>query len=228
MIKYDFHLIIKRTSRKKTLSIAIKDQKVILSAPKYVSEQEINKILESKIKWIKNKLAFEKDTIKANRKFYNDRELFLFLGKEYYLDIKEGSKSNIGIFSNKLTIESPNFNNNLLIKQEIRLWYMKQAIDRIKIIHNYYETLMNLKSKKIIFGEYKSKWGSCNFNKVISYDWRIIMTPITVINYVVVHEISHLLHPNHSLYFWSFVEKYIKDYKEQKKWLRLNSKKLVL
>ena len=227
-MKYDFNLLIKRTSRKKTLSITIRDQKVILSAPKYVSDEEIDQILRSKVAWIQKKLTFERESIKLNKKYFTKGEVFLYLGKEYYLDIINNNKSNIYISNNNLIIESTNYNNNTLIKNELRIWYMKQATKRIELIHKYYETLMNLKSKKIIFGEYKSKWGSCNIKKVISYDWRIIMSPLTVINYIVVHEISHILHPNHSKNFWSFVEKYIRDYKVQRKWLRQNSKKLVL
>ena len=227
-MKYDFNLLIKRTSRKKTLSITIRDQKVILSAPKYVSDEEIDQILRSKVTWIQKKLTLERESIKLNKKYFTKGEVFLYLGKEYYLDIINNNKSNIYISNNNLIIESPNYYNNNLIKNELRLWYIKQATNRIELIHKYYETLMNLKSKKLIFGEYKSKWGSCNIKKVISYDWRIIMSPITVINYIVVHEISHILHPNHSKNFWSFVEKYIRDYKVQRKWLRQNSKKLVL
>ena len=227
-MKYDFDLLIKRTRRKKTLSIIIRDQKVILSAPKHVSDQEINKILESKLAWIQKKLTIEKEDFKLNKKYYTSGEIFLYLGKEYYLDIKKNTKSDIYISHNKLIIETTNFDDNNLVKNEIRSWYMKKAKERIELIHKHYEIIMNLKSNKLIFGEYKSKWGSCNIKKVISYDWRIIMSPITVINYIVVHEISHLLHPNHSKYFWSLVEKYIKDYKEPRKWLRLNSKKLIL
>ncbi len=227
-MKYDFDLLIKRTRRKKTLSIIIRDQKVILSAPKYVSDQEIDKILESKFAWIQKKLTIEKKDLKLNKKYYTSGEIFLYLGKEYYLDIKKNTKSDIYISQNKLIIETTNFDDNNFVKNEIRSWYMKKAKERIELIHKHYEIIMNLKSNKLIFGEYKSKWGSCNIKKVISYDWRIIMSPITVINYIVVHEISHILHPNHSKYFWSLVEKYIKDYKAQRKWLQLNSKKLIL
>tara|TARA_B100000029_G_C17457485_1_gene917264 strand:- start:131 stop:814 length:684 start_codon:yes stop_codon:yes gene_type:complete len=227
-MKYDFDLLIKRTNRKKTLSIIIRDQKVILSAPKYVSDQEIDKILKSKFAWIQKKLTIEKKDLKLNKKYYTSGEIFLYLGKEYYLDIKKSTKSDIYISHNKLIIETTNFDNNNFVKNEIRSWYMKKAMEKIKLIHKHYEIIMNLKSNKLIFGEYKSKWGSCNIKKVISYDWRIIMSPITVINYIVVHEISHILHPNHSKYFWSLVEKYIKDYKAQRKWLQLNSKKLIL
>ena len=227
-MKYDFDLLIKRTRRKKTLSIIIRDQKVILSAPKYVSDQEIDKILKSKFAWIQKKLTIEKKDLKLNKKYYTSGEIFLYLGKEYYLDIKKSIKSDIYLSHNKLIIETTNFDNNNFVKNEIRSWYMKKAMEKIKLIHKHYEIIMNLKSNKLIFGEYKSKWGSCNIKKVISYDWRIIMSPITVINYIVVHEISHILHPNHSKYFWSLVEKYIKDYKAQRKWLQLNSKKLIL
>ena len=163
-----------------------------------------------------------------NNKNYTNGELFKYLGRDYYLIIQPSNSSNIDTVGNKLVVNTINYNSPIKIKEEIKLWYINKAEKKIKVIHRYYESLMKLSANKLIFGEYKSKWGSCNSKKVISYDWRIIMSPITVINYLVVHEISHIVHPNHSKAFWSYVSNYIEDYKDKKKWLRLNSKKLVL
>jgi len=227
-MKYNFNFIIKRTNRKKTLSIVIKDQKVFILVPKLVTDFEIEKLLNSKINWIEKKLSVEKNNLKINKKFYKQGEIFQYLGNNYILKIEKRNYLSVDISEEYLIIRTPNYNQPLKIKEEIKSWYINRAIRKIKITHNYYESLMKLSAKKLIFGEYKSKWGSCNSKKVISYDWRIIMSPTSVINYLVVHEISHILHPNHSKNFWLHVEKYIKEYKSEKKWLRLNSKKLIL
>ena len=91
------------------------------------------------------KLTLERESIKLNKKYFTKGEVFLYLGKEYYLDIINNSKSNIYISNNNLIIESPNYNNNNLIKNELRIWYMKQATKRIELIHKYYETFNELK-----------------------------------------------------------------------------------
>ena len=128
-MKYDFDLLIKRTNRKKTLSIIIRDQKVILSAPKYVSDQEIDKILKSKFAWIQKKLTIEKKNLKLNKKYYTSGEIFLYLGKEYYLDIKKSTKSDIYISHNKLIIETTNFDNNNFVKNQNKLnkWILNRT-----------------------------------------------------------------------------------------------------
>ena len=221
-MQFDFNLNIIKTNRKKTVSIVVKNQMVKVLVPNYVSDIEVKKLIKSKISWINKKLSLERDNIISNTKNYKNGEVFQYLGRNYYLIIQPGSSLNIDIMGNKLVV------NTLKIKEEIKLWYINKAKQKIKVIHRYYESLMKLNADKLIFGEYKSKWGSCNSKKVISYDWRIIMSPITVINYLVVHEISHIVYPNHSKAFWSYVENYIEDYKDRKKWLRLNSKKLVL
>ena len=89
------------------------------------------------------------------------------------------------------------------------------------------EILIGVKSNKLLFGQYKSKWGSCNSKKTISYDWRIIMAPFEVIHYLIIHELCHIKYPNHSKHFWKYVEKYMINYKIQKKWLKNNSNKLI-
>ena len=227
-MKFDFNLNITKTNRKKTISIVVKNQIVKVLVPNYVDDLEIEKLIESKISWIQKKLYLERNNIIVNNKNYINGEVFKYLGRDYYLIIQPGNSLNIDIVGNKLVVNTINYNSPIKIKEEIKLWYINKAEKKIEVIHRYYESLMKLSANKLIFGEYKSKWGSCNSKKVISYDWRIIMSPITVINYLVVHELSHIVHPNHSKDFWSYVSNYIEDYKDKKKWLRLNSKKLVL
>ena len=227
-MKYDFNVIIKKTNRIKTVSFLIKNQSLILSVPKYISSNEIDSIIESKIHWIKKKLINEKENNLQNKRLYSEGEIFLYLGQEFILKIKKNEIPNIVLKENNLLLDIIEPENLPKIKEYIREWYKNKSINKLNIVHKYYESLIGLKVNKIKFGEYKSKWGSCNSNKVISYDWRIIMAPNSVINYLVVHEISHLLHSNHSQHFWLHVEKFIKDYRDQRKWLKNNSNKLVL
>ena len=81
--------------------------------------------------------------------------------------------------------------------------------------------------KSIRIKKYKSKWGSCSYNGNISYSWPIIMSPIKIIDYLVVHELCHLIEHNHSNLFWQKVQNYVPDYMFRKKYLNLNSKNWV-
>ena len=226
-MKYDFNIIIKRTNRKKTVSFRIKNQEVIISVPKFLSDNEIYNLVEIKIKWIKNKLALEKlNTVSIKRKYENG-DIFLYLGSEYSLKIKKSYIDNIYIKDKNLIVEAKNVLATNNIKNNIKNWYITEAKKYLTKTNSYYEILIGVKSNKLLFGQYKSKWGSCNSKKTISYDWRIIMAPFEVIHYLIIHELCHIKYPNHSIYFWKYVEKYMINYKIQRKWLKNNSNKLI-
>ena len=226
-MKYDFNIIIKRTNRKKTVSFRIKNQEVIISVPKFLSDNEIYNLVEIKIKWIKNKLALEKlNTVSIKRKYENG-DIFLYLGSEYSLKIKKSYRDNIYIKDKNLIVEAKNVLATNNIKNNIKNWYISESKKYLTKTNSYYEILIGVKSNKLLFGQYKSKWGSCNSKKTISYDWRIIMAPFEVIHYLIIHELCHIKYPNHSIYFWKYVEKYMINYKIQKKWLKNNSNKLI-
>ena len=226
-MKYDFNIIIKRTNRKKTVSFRIKNQEVIISVPKFLSDNEIYNLVEIKIQWIKNKLALEKlNTVSIKRKYENG-DIFLYFGSEYSLKIKKSYKDNIYIKDKNLILEAKNVLATNNIKNNIKNWYITESKKYLTKTNSYYEILIGVKSNKLLFGQYKSKWGSCNSKKTISYDWRIIMAPFEVIHYLIIHELCHIKYPNHSKHFWKYVEKYMINYKIQKKWLKNNSNKLI-
>ena len=75
---------------------------------------------------------------------------------------------------------------------------------------------------------YNSKWGSCTANNKIFYNWRIIMAPDPIVDYLIIHELSHIVEPNHSKNFWYQVGNYCEDFQKKRKWLRENGHKLVL
>ena len=226
-MKYDFNIIIKRTNRKKTVSFRIKNQEVIISVPKFLSDNEIYNLVEIKIKWIKNKLALEKLNNVSIKRKYENGDIFLYLGSEYSLKIKKSYRDNIYIKDKNLIVEAKNVLATNNIKNNIKNWYITESKKYLTKTNSYYEILIGVKSNKLLFGQYKSKWGSCNSKKTISYDWRIIMAPFEVIHYLIIHELCHIKYPNHSIYFWKYVEKYMINYKIQRKWLKNNSNKLI-
>ena len=227
-MKYNFNIIIKRTNRIRTVSFLVKNQELTISVPKLISDKEIDRLILSKLKWINKKLRSEKlNPTDIPKCFVNDEKL-MFFGKSYFLKLEESSFFNIVVDENNIIISSIDINNQSHIKKIIRNWYIEESKKYLIKTNSYYEKLIGVSVSKLLFGEYKSKWGSCNSNSRVSYDWRIVMAPVEVIHYLVIHELCHIVHPNHSQYFWAHVEKYMKDYKYHKKWLKLNSKKLYI
>jgi len=227
-MKYNFNISIKRTNRLKTISLKVKNQEVVLSVPRFVSDSEIDSIIEKKINWIKNKLAIEKTKGFEIKRKYENGDKFLYFGSEYLLKIKESNIDNVYLDKNNIIVEVKNNINTSNIRNILKNWYISESKKYLIRTTSYYEKLIGVSVNKLLFGVYKSKWGSCNSKKTISYDWRIIMAPLEVIHYLIIHELCHIKHLNHSNNFWNIVEKYMATYKLQKKWLKTNSSKLIL
>ncbi|MBT3938753.1 MAG: M48 family metallopeptidase [Pelagibacterales bacterium] len=227
-MKYNFNIKIKKTNRIRTVSFLVKNQELLISVPKFISNKEIDRLILSKINWINKKLSSEKLNTPLIAKSFVNGEKLMFFGKNYSLKLEESCFTNIVLDLNNIIVSSMDINNQDKVKNIIRNWYIVESKKYLIKTNSYYEKLIGVSTRKLLFGEYKSKWGSCNSQKRVSYDWRIIMAPIEVIHYLVIHELCHIIHPNHSQYFWMLVEKYMKDYKLHKKWLKLNSNKLVI
>ena len=82
---------------------------------------------------------------------------------------------------------------------------------------------MGVRPKTIVIRDQRTRWGSCSSTGTLSFNWRLIMVPPTVMEYVVIHELAHMVHPNHSTAFWAFVSQYYPAYKEARSWLRKNA-----
>lgn len=106
-------------------------------------------------------------------------------------------------------------------KQEIND-FKKEARDKLEQKLKYFSQLMNVPYEKFRLSGAKKRWGSCSGKKTISISWRLIFAPENIMNYVIIHELSHIKYMNHSKNFWEFVEKYDPMYKNHRKWLNEN------
>ena len=80
-----------------------------------------------------------------------------------------------------------------------------------------------MEPRSVAVKDYKSRWGSCSAKGDISYNWKIVLAPHRIVDYVVVHELCHMLEHNHSSRYWKLVEKYVPDYRERRDWLKNHS-----
>jgi predicted metal-dependent hydrolase len=209
---------------RKTLAIQVKPiNKIIVLSPIGLPEHIIKGKVSSKGKWILKKLLDFKDIgyIPSNREFA-DGEAFMYLGRNYLLQLFLDStltrlkvKLSDGILITYAPTKDP-----VVLKKLLERWYRKEAEKVILKRIEYYKTKFRIEPAKIKIKEQKRRWGSCSSRGSIYFNWRIIMAPPLVIDYVIVHEMSHLIHRNHSLQFWKQVESILPDYKVRKKWLR--------
>lgn len=223
---------IKRGKRKKTIAISIlADAQITVRAPSSISNEEIGKIIKKKARWILEKQEqTRRQTDQFPKKEFVSGEQILYLGRKYRLKVEmidqnyaimlqlEGRKMHIAIPLNFDAEESKRIIRDALIK-----WYCKQAEQIIKERVNYFSMLLDVAPKKIIIKEQQRRWGSCSNSGILRFNWRAIIAPISIIDYIIVHELCHLKVKNHSADFWRMVSLVIPDYKKRREWLRNNS-----
>ena len=227
-MKNNFEIKINRSSRRNSVALIVKDNTLYVKAPFYISENTINNIITIKNKWITKKFAEDKILRGKPIIEYNNGDILLFKGKQYKLNVKEFSFNRVELTNNFLNIYiNECYQNKGIIKDAIFKWYFSESEYNLNKTVNYYKNLMEISVNNIKISEYKSKWGSCNKTKNLTFDWRIIMAPEQVLRYLVVHELSHIRHPNHSPNFWSYVESFMPNFNIHRKWLSKNGKFLL-
>lgn len=211
-------------SKRKTLSLVIEtDGTLTVRAPMRMRESDIRYFIEAKQEWIKRQQAkVLKDAVTPRQ--YVDGECFLYLGKEIALRIVPDGKSALvmdGVF--KLT--KPAWPQ---AQSVFETWYKKQARKVITERVQFYARKYGFKVEKIRISSARTRWGSYSSKGTLSFTWRLVMAPLEIIDYVVVHELCHSKELNHSRAFWAQVESILPDYKRRRKWLKENGAKLRL
>ena len=207
-------------SNRKTLNISVeRDRSVIVRAPHHLSKEKIDKIVQSKRQWIKEKLKHtQKYPSVAETKEFISGETLMYLGKNYQLLIVDEEIEGIE-FNQRFKISKSNQPNaNELFKK----WYLYQAIKKIEPLAVKYAKNLGVEYNKIKTSEMKYRWGSCTPANNIIFNWRIIKAPLYVIEYLVAHELVHLIEGNHTSRFWNILSIQIPQYEKAKDWLKKN------
>ncbi|MCX8190019.1 MAG: M48 family metallopeptidase [Candidatus Diapherotrites archaeon] len=185
-----------------------------------VPMEKIMGFIKEKEKWILRNVK----KMKMVHKEVKAREgHILFLGREVPVEIVESSRKRAVAKpkAGKLSVEV-NKENKEGIQEAVIKFYKKHARAIIEKISRKKATEMGVSFKKISVRSQKSRWGSCSSKKTISFNFCLIAAPQEVLEYVVVHELAHLVHRNHSKAFWALVEKHCPNYRQHKKWLNRN------
>ncbi|HCH70263.1 MAG TPA: M48 family peptidase [Colwellia sp.] len=227
-------------SRRKTLSLQVSYGQVLVRAPYGVDDKFINTLIEKKSAWLKAKIAQQSQVDDFCCDFSQGSTLFLF-GQLVTLDItfaKQAQTLLTNDINNKQILiivlaerNQKKLNNKVLlaaaVKKHIEKYFKQQAEDIIPVKVATYSQLTSLTPVSIKIRQYRSRWGSCNSRGELSFNYLLMMLPIDVINYVVVHELCHLEHLNHSKEFWQLVAKHFPQHTKAKKWMKINQSALL-
>ncbi|MGL5820696.1 MAG: M48 family metallopeptidase, partial [Sarcina sp.] len=203
--------------KKKNVSLEITNRgKVIIRAPKNLAKNELTKIIEKRYYWIienVEKIRLENNLIIERN--YVEGEKYYYLGAEYvlkYNNIESIDTENKIIYANKINT-----------KESLKKFYIDYASVYISKQINFFKEFFEEDLKELRVRDIKSCWGKCTYNNIITFNFRLIMFNKEIVDYVIIHELVHMKHKNHSKYFWSEVEKYIPNYKKLRKELKLKT-----
>jgi len=214
-------------SRRKTLARIVRgDGRLVISAPLNLHDREIMRFVNKKEGWIRQKKeeAQQRSAQIIARRFV-EGESFLFLGQAYPLHLTSRLHPALvlqkdGFYLSRAALPQAKDTFTRWYKEQARLIFSKRLQD--------YAARYGLSYKKIRISSARTRWGSYSTTGTISFTWRLVMAPLPVIDYIVVHELAHTLIRNHSDRFWSKVRAMMPEYKMYREWLKHNGSSLTI
>lgn len=216
----DIEYSLKQSERKTTSIYIERDGSVAVLAPKPFDTEKIEDILERKRRWIYKNLAEWEDVnrTRVHRQYVNG-ESFLYLGRNYRLSLVPRQDVPLKFFQGQFCLLKASIPEAPAL---FKAFYKDKLRCRLDERVAAYAASMGVEPQSIKVMELKNRWGSCSVKGVINFHWKCAMLPLSVLDYVIVHELAHIKEAHHSPLFWRIVEKVMPGYDEQKTWLKFN------
>ena len=212
-------------SNRKTLSLEISDGELLARAPLHLSVSDIEKFILSKTDWINSNLPDSKKIAQKRKEFnltYGSN--ILYLGKEYPIEKKVGNSAG---FNGEFFYMPPFLTCKQIIENCIKI-YKLLAKEYLNIRVSGIAKQIGIYPASIKITGATTRWGSCSRNKNINFSWRLIMADNDTVDYVIIHELVHLIEMNHSSRFWEIVKSYVPEYETCINRLHELSKRIII
>jgi predicted metal-dependent hydrolase len=213
-------------SNRKSLAIAVKSGGVVeVRAPIRVAMPVIEKFITDNAEWIEVQLKkqLQKQRTAPTHRF-EAGELFWFLGERYSLRYDPSASKTLDLKDELILHTASQYRARMLFEK----WYRARAASYISDQIKALAPIMEVQVNSIKITGATTRWGSCSAGGKVNFCWRLIMAPPAIINYVIVHELAHIRHANHSKQFWGLVQQFDPRWREHRKWLRAQGHMLVL
>lgn len=196
---------------------------VVVTLPKGIAQKEAERFLFDHAQWVAEQLE---RISKQKKPSYLPDDVILWHGVPTQMQRVEepGRKTRMKVeeFKGRLRIYLP-AGTKVSTRQAIEVWMRQESKQEIEKKVFLQAERMHAKPKSISIRDQRTRWGSCSSRGTLSFNWRLVMTPPEIMEYVVIHELAHLFQPNHSKEFWAVVAKFSPDYKNARLWLRKNA-----
>ncbi|HAR94477.1 MAG TPA: M48 family peptidase [Deltaproteobacteria bacterium] len=211
---------IRRSTKRRKLTITVeRDRRIIVHVPESMPDAKIRQVVESKRQWIYEKISHSQKYQGLPHppgKELVSGESALYLGRLYRVEIiKDGSLE--VEFAQRFLIPETLIGRRV---EALREWYIDRAKAKItpRVMMHARSLGVDVNGVKIVDNHYR--WGSCTVNDNVNLNWRLIKAPVFVIDYVIVHELSHLIESNHTPRFWNIVRTQVATMEKAKAWLK--------
>ena len=218
-------------SKRKTSVLYIIGDELQIRVPNRVRDRKIVEILETKERWIRNKVIQLQNQRITNKREFISGESFSLFGRNLYLKVLEGGKVGTQLIDDYLitTVRTSEIGDlrKSRIKTYLEKWYIHEAYQKLEEKVMRYSKIIRVSPREIKVRNYKTRWGSCDNKGRLTFNFHLIKAPHEIVDYVVIHELCHMIQPNHSKFFWNEVARFDPSFKNHKKWLKLNGADLM-
>jgi len=210
-----------KKSNRKTVSIFIeRDGSVMARVPETLSDDQISEVIKSKEYQIHKNLAEwqQLNERRVEREYVNGQS-FLYLGRNYRLKLVDEKLGKVKLRHGYFLLSKSDQHKarDLFIE-----FYKNKLNEKIGPIVERYKSQLGVEPNEVKVMELKNRWASATPKGNVNFHWKCAMAPIDVLHYIVVHELAHLIHPNHTPAFWNDVDKIMPNYDKQMQWLKMN------
>jgi predicted metal-dependent hydrolase len=219
--------VFRSRKRRRTISFKMEsDASLRVLAPMLASLSYLTKFLDSRAPWIAQRLAEQRKAMPLCD--FRHGEAFTYLGYSYALHITSGARSSrpsCSLSPRVLRVHVPDEtlspeNMREEVRLEILLWLKKRARVKFKKRLDLWAARMGVSYKKLMVADPDRRWGSCSVDNIIRLNWRLMLAPLPILDYVIAHELAHVRHKDHSARFWNFLGQVMPDYLARRKTLR--------
>ncbi len=211
------------SAKRRSVALQIKQGQLTVRAPIGISEADIQRLLVAKQPWIDKHLQYAKAQVAPD---WLALKQLPFQQCQLTLNVQVSTQSDVRLVEDRLQVslssrcQAKNLGTHA--RKQIKRWYQQQAQQWFGQRLAYWQQEMKLTATQFVIGDWKSRWGYCNSKAELGFNWRLMMVPCWVADYVVVHELAHLRHLNHSAKFWQLVHKHYPKAREAAEFLKQN------
>lgn len=225
----------KQSPRRRTVAIVVHPERgVVVHTPRRYSRARVEAFLREKSRWIlKHCARLDAERARQAAQRWEQGALVPFLGRRYPLQfVLDGEAGRIRLEAGRIVMGLPLEGSPTAFAEQVKArmaaWYREQAAALLAGRVDHFKGRLGVEPARMRVKQLKRRWGSCSARGSLNFNWQLVLAPAPIMDYVVVHELCHLLVLNHSPRFWELVEGILPDYRERRRWLRHNDFTLPL